>query len=94
MIAKSGKEVVSADPNGSGVTSDPTGNKDLIFLRRAEVQRATGLPTSTLYDLMQRGQFPKPVPLSPGRVGWIESEVRTWQLARIAERDAKQSEAA
>ena len=65
-----------------------------VFLRRAEVQRVTGLPVSTLYDLMGREKFPKPVPLSPGRVGWIESEVLDWQRARIAERDAKRAKAA
>ena len=39
------------------------------FLRRADVEAATGLPTSTLYELMGRGEFPKPLRLSPRRVG-------------------------
>ena len=85
MITKVGKEIVSGDANAVG---------NLTFIRQNEVCRITGLPRSTLYELMSRGAFPKPVPISPGRVGWIESEVRAWQLARIAEREAKQSEAA
>jgi prophage regulatory protein len=56
------------------------------FLRRPEVERVTGLPTSTLYDLMSSGRFPRPVKLSANRVGWIESEVIGWQQQRIAER--------
>jgi prophage regulatory protein len=33
------------------------------------------------------GQFPKRVQVSPGRVAWIESEVRQWVQDRIASRD-------
>ena len=57
------------------------------ILRRPEVERATGLARSTLYDLMAASKFPKPVALSGGAVGWIESEVAAWQAARIAARD-------
>jgi len=58
------------------------------FLRRAEVQNLTGLGRSTIYDKMAAGDFPKPVPLTSGAVGWIEREVAAWQAARIAARDA------
>lgn len=37
------------------------------------------------------GQFPKRVRLGQGRVGWVETEVDDWLLARIAERDAHTS---
>lgn len=57
------------------------------FLRRRDVCAATGLPVSTLYALMQRGAFPRPVRTSPGRVGWLQSEISAWQQARISERD-------
>jgi prophage regulatory protein len=59
------------------------------FLRRPDVQRVTGLPCSTLYDMMANQRFPLPVKLSANRVGWLESEVRAWQQARIAERDGE-----
>ncbi|MGE3699712.1 MAG: helix-turn-helix transcriptional regulator [Hyphomicrobiaceae bacterium] len=54
------------------------------FLRRREVLLATGLPNSTLYDLMSRGLFPKNVRISPRLVGWRESDVIAWQQARRA----------
>jgi prophage regulatory protein len=57
------------------------------ILRRPEVERATGLARSTIYDLMAANKFPKPVSLSGGAVGWIESELADWQAARIADRD-------
>jgi prophage regulatory protein len=57
--------------------------------RRAKVKEVTGWSTSTLYDKIATGAFPKPVKLDPnGRaVGWLETEVAEWQAQRIAERD-------
>jgi prophage regulatory protein len=60
----------------------------LIALRRAEVRRRTGLANSSLYDLIRRGEFPKPFRLSAGRVAWVEAEVDTWLRNRLAERSA------
>lgn len=57
------------------------------FLRIADVVRATGLPQSTIYQMVNLGTFPKQVRLSPRAVGWLDSEVMDWQRARIAERD-------
>jgi prophage regulatory protein len=58
------------------------------FLRRPEVERVTGLGRSTIYDKMASGEFPKPVPLSGGAVGWLESEIAAWQEKLIAARDS------
>lgn len=55
------------------------------FLRRPQVQALTGLPTSTLYDLLSKGQFPRPIRITPGRVGWLETDVIAWQQRRLAE---------
>ena len=63
------------------------------FLRIGDVVRATGLPQSTIYEMVARGTFPKQVHLSPRAVGWIESEVLDWQHARIAERDGVEAAA-
>jgi prophage regulatory protein len=58
------------------------------FLRRPDVEKATGLPRSTIYEMVAAGKFPKPVPLEGRRVGWVEAEIADWQKRRIAERDA------
>jgi prophage regulatory protein len=58
------------------------------ILRRTDVERLTGLPRSTIYDRMARGEFPKPIKLSAKSVGWLESEVAAWQQARIDAREA------
>lgn len=57
------------------------------FLRRAEVEALTGLPRSTIYELINRGDFPKPVQISPRLVAWAEPEVAAWQASRVAMRD-------
>lgn len=61
------------------------------FLRRPDVERLTGLPRSTIYELMSRTPpaFPSPARLSPRIVGWIEAEVIAWQRKKIEERDAQ-----
>lgn len=57
------------------------------ILRRDEVERATGLPRSTIYDKMAKGEFPKSIKLSARAVGWLEQDIANWQKARIADRD-------
>jgi prophage regulatory protein len=61
-----------------------------IFFRITDVSRVTGLPRATIYEMVNKGTFPKQVRLSPRAVGWLESEILDWQTARIAERDAKE----
>ncbi|MGM0584944.1 MAG: helix-turn-helix transcriptional regulator [Pseudomonadota bacterium] len=48
------------------------------ILRRPAVLQATGLSTSTIYELMAAGDFPKPIRLSKRAVGWPESAVMEW----------------
>lgn len=59
------------------------------FLRIDAVKRVTGMATSSIYEEMAKGKFPKQVPLGPNRVAWIEDEILEWQQGRIAERDSK-----
>jgi len=48
------------------------------ILRRPEVERATGLQRSTIYEMMAKGQFPRAIPLTGTKsVGWLESEINT-----------------
>jgi prophage regulatory protein len=57
------------------------------FLRLRQVRDITSLPPSSIYEAIQKGEFPKQVKLGAYRVGWVEREIRDWQQARIAERD-------
>lgn len=53
-------------------------------LRRHAVEEITGLSRSTIYALMARGAFPKPVRLTGKAVGWPESAVADWLAHRTA----------
>lgn len=52
--------------------------------RRTAVEEITGLSRSTIYDLMSRGEFPRPIKLTPRIVAWPESRISEW-LAQRAE---------
>lgn len=42
----------------------------------------TGLSQATIWRMVARGDLPRPIRLSPGRVGWPESEIRAWLASR------------
>jgi len=44
-----------------------------------------------LWRLEKAGQFPRRVPLSAARHGWVDSEVDDWLVARVADRDAPEA---
>lgn len=48
------------------------------ILRRPVVEQATGLTTSALYRLVNLGDFPQPVQITTGTVGWKQSDIRRW----------------
>jgi len=35
-----------------------------------------------------KGEFPKPIPLSPHRIAWLEEEIDAWLAERAARRDS------
>jgi prophage regulatory protein len=51
-------------------------------LRRPAVEELTGLSRSTIYDLMAKGAFPRPVRLTRKAVGWPESAIAEWLASR------------
>jgi prophage regulatory protein len=59
------------------------------FLRAEEVTRVTGIPRATRYELIARGEFPKPIKLSQRMVAWSAAEIAEWMQSRIALRDGQ-----
>jgi prophage regulatory protein len=49
------------------------------FLRRSDVEAATGLSKPTIYRRIGEGTFPRPVPIGGRAVRWRESDVAAWQ---------------
>lgn len=58
------------------------------LLRLREVRSMTGLSQSTLYALMQTGDFPRPVRLTTRTVAWPENLVADWIAARLRSANA------
>jgi prophage regulatory protein len=57
--------------------------REPAFLRRKQVEMRTGLSRSTIYQYIKDGAFPRPVPLGPHAVAWLESEVSDWITQRV-----------
>lgn len=48
------------------------------ILRLPEVRQSVGLARSTVYRLMETGEFPRPIPLGGRSVGWLQSDIEAW----------------
>ena len=60
-------------------------NQTIRFIRKREVMHMTGLPSSTIYDLMNRDLFPKSIKLAGGKaVAWSLSSIEAWQKQCLA----------
>lgn len=59
------------------------------ILRIEAACEKVGIPESGIYALIREGRFPKPVPLSKRRTGFLETELEDWIAERLAARDGK-----
>ena len=55
------------------------------LISRAEVLKRTSLSQPTLWRLENKGEFPKSIRISKGRVAYSEDEVDAWVESRIKE---------
>lgn len=53
-------------------------NSVVQLLRISDVSKKTTLAQSTLWLKVARGQFPKPIKLSPAISVWKESDIDAW----------------
>lgn len=57
-------------------------HQETVILRLPAVRKKTGLPTSTIYYFMARGQFPANIKLGYRAVGWLQSDIEAWIKSR------------
>jgi prophage regulatory protein len=74
---------VSTATSGSGTRSRRT-------IRRGELRRIVPLADTTIYELEQRGEFPRRFNLTARCVVWDLEEVETWLDERRRASDAAQ----
>ncbi len=63
--------------NAQHTTSQP-----VKYLRRPAVEALTGLSRSSIYAMVARGEFPRPVRLTAKAVAWPETAIAEWQASR------------
>lgn len=61
-----------------------TGGVEDRLLPWDRVQAIAGISRATAWRMQKAGDFPEPVPISPNRVGWWESELTAWKATRMA----------
>ncbi len=59
--------------------------------RMPETCHQVALSRSTIYRLIDLGDFPKPIPLGAKSIGFLSSEVIAWKEQRIAARKTKEA---
>ena len=57
------------------------------LLRCKDVERRTALSRSRIYDLMGKGEFPRPVRLGSMSVAWSSQEINNWIAQRLVQRE-------
>ncbi len=68
-------KTIEKNPNHPGIVQ---------VIRHAQVCAKLQISSAKLFDMVARGQFPKPFSLIPGgrAVGWVEADIDTWILSR------------
>ena len=54
------------------------------LLRLPEVISRVGLGRSTIYLLVSRAEFPRPISIGDRAVAWVESDIDAWVNVKIA----------
>lgn len=66
--------------------TDSENEKPVGLLSAWDVIARIGVSRATIYRMVDSGEFPSPVKISPGRRAWVEAEVNAWLADRLAER--------
>lgn len=48
------------------------------ILRFHQVRKRTGFSRATVYRRIRKGEFPLPLDLGNGQLGWVEEEIEAW----------------
>jgi prophage regulatory protein len=65
----------------TAVPGDPRPTPDRL-LRRPAVEAMVGLRRAAIYDLVAKGQFPRPVRIGARAVAWRSTDIAAWISSR------------
>ncbi|MDR8761984.1 helix-turn-helix transcriptional regulator [Burkholderia multivorans] len=57
------------------------------LMRMKDVVKKIGLCRATIYSMIGRGEFPRPIRIGERATGWLESELEAWLAKRSAARE-------
>ncbi|MDZ4326580.1 MAG: AlpA family transcriptional regulator [Pseudomonas sp.] len=57
--------------------------QSIQFIRLPEVKRITGMSTTTIYEMANKGDFPRQVRLGIRAAAWVKSEVLAWSNDKV-----------
>jgi prophage regulatory protein len=57
------------------------------FLRLPAILEITGLNRATIYEMIERGDFPRPCKIGARAIAWPESDLEDWVNAKLADRE-------
>jgi prophage regulatory protein len=86
FVGRGGRRVAVELPEARSIDIEDNGFERV--LRIADLIAALRLRRASIYALIRRGAFPKPIKLTGVQRGWLSSDVRRWLEDRKAERDA------
>lgn len=60
---------------------------EICILRHLDVRQKLNVSAAKLFDMIAKGQFPKPFTIIPGgrAVGWLAADVDAWIVQRSAD---------
>ncbi|MEM5455822.1 AlpA family transcriptional regulator [Paraburkholderia phytofirmans] len=65
----------------------PGGVKMDQVMRMKDVVKKIGLCRATIYAMISRGEFPRPIRIGERATGWRESELEAWLSNRTSARE-------
>lgn len=63
-------------------------NQNTTILRLPAVKKMTGLPTSTIYYMMAKKEFPANIKLGYRSVGWLQADIESWIISKKKTQEA------
>jgi predicted DNA-binding transcriptional regulator AlpA len=88
-VAPNNRKLVANIPSVDEVDVTIKGAAAGRIFKLAHAAALLGIHPSTLKRRWPLGDFPAPIKICPGRIGWLEVEILKWQAFRAIERDAR-----
>ena len=84
IVQKTDTRTIGTNVAAVAEASSCNAAEPVAILDEPTVEELTSLSRTTRWRMERRGEFPKRVRLSPGRVGWRQADIEAWIRSRTA----------